>query len=307
MSMPYTPIFVPRPHPGGVPAIAETLGDRAPGALYVFTDEISLAVNVALATGRPLLVRGTSGSGKTSLARSVAANMKWEFRETVITAGTQARDLLWTVDSLRRLQDAQLGRISPDWRSYIVPGALWWAFDPSSAAVQASWLGPSPGTPPAPAGRRRNVLLLDEIDKADPDVPNSLLRPIGDLAFAVEETGERIAAGTPAPLIIITTNEERDLPPAFTRRCVELNMPAFDHARLLAIGRVHFPTAEERLLSSVAELVLHAGQTRDRRAPNAAEYLDVLRACTELAITPESASFRQLSAITLGVPALRGA
>jgi MoxR-like ATPase len=300
----YVPIFAPRavaPPSATPPAPHLDVGDSAPSGLYVFTDEITLALNVALATGRPLLVRGTSGSGKTSLARSVAAQMGWVYREAVITARTQARDLLWTVDLLRRLQDAQLGRLSEDWRTYVVPGELWWAFDARSARAQQQ--RPTATPPDQPASGERSVLLIDEIDKADPDVPNSLLRPIGDLAFEVEETGQRVVGTAPPPLILITSNEERDLPPAFLRRCVELNMPAFDRRRLEAVGRAHFPSAGETLIGGVADLVLSAGLLRDRREPNAAEYLDVLRACTQLNITPSSDAFRMLSSIALGTPA----
>jgi MoxR-like ATPase len=144
------------------------------------------------------------------------------------------------------------------------------------------------------------VLLIDEIDKADPDVPNSLLRPLGDLAFEVEETGQRIEAGLPAPVVLITTNEERDLPPAFLRRCVELNMPLFDQERLVSVGQMHHPDVEAALVQAVAKLVVDAGGTRERRHPNPAEFLDVLRACRELGIQPSSPAFQQLTSVVLG-------
>lgn len=299
--MSYTPLF--SPHSSAkkdISTAASTPGDYAPAEVYVYTDEITLALNVALATGRPLLVRGTSGSGKTSLARSVASQMNWCYREAVITARTQARDLMWTTDLLKRLQDSQTGHLSDDWQTYVVPGALWWAFDSTSARTQLMCSAPNSENSEPASMHRRTVLLIDEIDKADPDVPNSLLRPIGDLAFEVEETGQRVVAQTSPPLIVITTNEERDLPLAFLRRCVELNMPAFDKVRLMNIGRAHFPDVSEDLITSASELVLTTSQMRDRRDPNPAEYLDVLRACKELGITPASNAFRQLVEIALG-------
>ena len=298
MTANFAPLFTPHAvaeDRAGTPAV----GDRAPASLYVFTDEIALAVNVALATARPLLVRGTSGSGKTSLARSVAAQLNAGYREAVITARTQARDLLWTTDLLLRLQDAQVGNLSADWRSYINPGPFWWAFDATSAWAQQVRVARA-AVAPQPAAVVRMVLLIDEIDKADPDVPNSLLRPIGDLAFEVEETGERVVSQTPSPLIVITTNEERDLPPAFLRRCVELNIPPFDRSRLMAIGQAHFPDAKEDVVVAAADLVLEATRARDRREPNPAEYLDILRACRQLGIDSSSTAFRQLATIALG-------
>ncbi|RZL40588.1 MAG: AAA family ATPase [Rubrivivax sp.] len=302
MTSGYIPLFSPAVRPANAAGDA-AIGDRASLGTYVFSDEITLAVNVCLATGRPLLVRGTSGAGKTSLARALAPLLGCEFYETVVTGRTQAQDLLWTVDLLRRLQDAQLNRLSADWGRYVVPGPLWWAFDPSSAAQQQRVADVKDGDgalPPGGTEPQRSLLLIDEIDKADPDVPNSLLRPLGDLAFDVIETGQHVAARRPTPVIIITTNEERDLPPAFLRRCVELTLPKFDRARLLAIGRAHFPTLDPALAAAVTDLALESADKGDRRDANPAEYLDLLRACRDLVITPASPAFQQLAAVVLG-------
>ena len=129
--MSYTPIFSPQLSAKN--KTSNLPGDHTSEEIYIYTDEITLALNVALATGRPLLIRGTSGSGKTSLARNVAFQLDCHYREAIITSHSQARDLMWTTDLLRRLQDSQVGRLSNDWRTYVVPGALWWAFDPASA------------------------------------------------------------------------------------------------------------------------------------------------------------------------------
>jgi MoxR-like ATPase len=301
MNRDYVPLFTPDP-PSVRAAQDGTVGDRTSPAVYVFSEPIVLAINVALASGRPLLVRGASGSGKTSLARSVAARLGYRLIETVVTARTQARDLMWTVDVLRRLQDAQMKELAESWGAYVAPGPLWWAFDAESASAQRA-RSRTRSAPPAYASHADGtVVLIDEIDKAEPDVTNALLRPLGDLAFTVEETDERVEAKTP-PCVVITTNEERDLPPAFLRRCVELNMPAADKPRLVQIGRAHFPRLDPEALEMAADLVLQAGRTREERDPNPAEYLDVLRACTQLGLTPQSASFRSLVGIVLGARA----
>ncbi len=112
------------------------LGDRATESVYVYTDEIILAVNVALATDRPLLVRGVSGSGKSSLARDVAEKLGWRYRSAVVTSRTQARDLLWTFDAVRRLSEASSGLPLREPRAFVRPGVLWWAFDAGGARRQ---------------------------------------------------------------------------------------------------------------------------------------------------------------------------
>src|SRR5687767_783409 len=207
-----------------------SVGDQREGSVYVYSPEIVLAVNVALATRRPLLVRGPSGSGKSSLARNVANFLNWRYYETVISSRTQARDLLWEVDLLRRLNAAQAQDrvLGADLAPYVTPGVLWWAFDRPGAlrhgkAVKAADSGQQapkePGEQKHPAARA--VVLIDEIDKADPDVPNNLLVPLGSLQFRVEETGALVETDAKrAPLVFITTNDERELPAAFLRRCV---------------------------------------------------------------------------------------
>jgi len=277
-------------------------GDWRDGRVYVYTDAIVLAVNVAMATLRPLLVRGPSGSGKSSLARHAARVLGWRYYERVISSRTQAQDLLWEVDHLRRLQDAQAGALRPELASYVRPGVLWWAFDRAGARRQAERAARGAGLgatldPNLGAEHERAVVLLDEIDKADPDVPNNLLVPLGSLHFQPEGEDrpvETVAAR--APLVFLTTNDERDLPAAFLRRCVELKIESANADGLIEIGRRHFPYLDSGLLEQVAELV-SAG---DRDAPpSAAEYLDTVRACHELAVSPGSAAWENLLRITV--------
>ena len=248
---------------------ASQLGDERSGALYVYSPRLKLAVNVALATGRPLLVRGAPGWGKSSLASAVARYFGWRYLEKVISSRTQARDLMLEVDLLRRLSDAQArGRLDLDWRRYIRPGLLWKAFDPAGADRQDHYFlhgtegpernGSQVDTKPA-------VVLLDEMDKAEPDVPNNLLVALGSLQFTVDEIGTTPVKAQPAlaPLIIVTTNDERDLPRAFLRRCVELELPAVDDTDgsgrkelLVQIGVEHLAgRLDETFVREVADLV----------------------------------------------------
>jgi len=280
-------------------------------AVYLFKPGVRLAVDVALATGRPLLVRGTPGWGKSSLAYAAAAYLGWTFLSDVISSRTQARDLLWEVDLVKRLNDAQAKTLKPDWRFYIKPGVLWKAFDPVSAEIQeAKYEEREVRTITA----TRAVVLLDEIDKADPDVPNNLLVPLGDLEFNVPQIADAVKASKAnAPLVIITTNEERDLPAAFLRRCVELRLPAIDgddadgsqrRALLSDIGAQHFrDEMKESDVRQIAERVLG-----DATAPNAgadlpspAELIDTLRAVQKIyqGTKPSAAELDRIASITL--------
>lgn len=280
-------------------ATATNKADRSDCSVYVYNDEIVLAVNVAIATGRPLLVRGPSGGGKSSLARNVARVLGYGYYEKVISSRTQAKELLWEIDLLRRLQDAQCGQLDQDYGHYINPGVLWWAFDRKSAEAQmerAHARDLSLGNLAKETDEAGVVVLLDEIDKADPDIPNNLLVPLGSLSFQVDETGQVVRA-LRAPLVFLTTNEERQLPAAFLRRCVELKLKNFDGNELLIIGDAHFPGTDRQILEKVAASIIE--QFSSGSSPSAAEYLDTVRACLELQINPKSLIFDNLSKITV--------
>src|SRR5438270_1607609 len=294
-------------------------GDRRDGQVYVYNDRIELAVNVALATGRPMLVRGPSGCGKSSLARNVAARLGWRYYEQVITSRTQARDLLWVFDSVRRLGDAQAQKLDPDAAHYVEPGILWWAFDPKSAGrrgrpdnkedgtpIEVSDDADDPGVGPDGDGA---VVLLDEIDKADPDVPNNLLVPLGSFEFRVRETGAQVAAARPL-MVVITTNDERVLPTAFMRRCVILELEPPTVALLVKIARQHYGPDKKRIYRPIAEPVVKIsaaaadsvrGAAGQEPAPSTAEYLDTVGACLDLEISPsdDDATWQALTKATL--------
>ncbi|MFI9827556.1 AAA family ATPase [Streptomyces sp. NPDC051913] len=296
--------------------------DRRDGLGYVSHKRIELAVDVALATGRPLLLRGEPGSGKSSLAAHIALTKGWRYYEQVVTSRTQGRDLLWTYDHVRRLSDAQVrgrGSALRDER-YVTPGPLWWAFDPGSAAGRAG----EPRVDPwheVNKDRKRHcaVVLIDEIDKADPDMPNSLLVPLGSNRFRVQETGEEVTRQTPvldgepaAHLVIITTNEERELPQAFLRRCVVLWLEEPQKGRLVEIAQAHFTTsvgvftaADRKLAAELADALLSTrreAKEKGLRPPSTAEFLDALRACKELRINTDDGRWSQLKDLALLKP-----
>lgn len=293
-----------------------TAGDRRDGHVYVYTDEIELAVNVALATSRPLLIRGPSGSGKSSLAKNVALKLGRRYYEHVLSSVTEARDLLWRFDSVRQLSDATTRTETtteyPPNR-YLEPGVLWWAFHRQSAELRgltAAHPDVPPATDPAEGDKsgERAVVLLDEIDKADPDVPNNLLVPLGSLQFSITWPERTIKADDDkAPFVIITTNEERELPAAFLRRCVVVALPAPPREKLLRIAAEHFKDENPDLFARVADFMEDIARVKRQRGepvPSTAEYLDAITACRalEVAVDKDDAAWTQVARAILEKP-----
>jgi MoxR-like ATPase len=286
-------------------------GDQRPPGGYVYdrAGRIQLAVNVALVTGRPLLVRGDPGTGKSSLALAVADHLGLRYYAHTITSRTRARDLLWTYDAVRRLNDAQAEAAGHP-LAYVTPGVLWWAFSPSTAAARGlsdeklAELDIERLPDPTPRSGDRAVVLLDEIDKADPDLPNDLLTPLGSLEFAVTEVerGPRVVAEKP-PLVVITTNEERDLPQAFVRRCVVLALEPAGRDRMIAVARAHFPAASDEILGKVLDAYEEVRGRRDRgtHVPSLAEYLDAVSAVEALGFGDDD-QWRYIIDMTLAKP-----
>jgi MoxR-like ATPase len=274
--------------PSGQRLVAEPVSHPVPGgASYIYEPSTTLAVNVALSVGRPLLVSGEPGSGKTTLARSIAAVLGWRFYKAVITSRTQARDLEWNFDAVRRLGDAQANRLNPNEAHYIEPRILWWAFAPDTAEFRGTANLPveARARDPRIAGSGRHaVVLLDEIDKADPDVPNDLLEPLDVGKFSVEELTE-VDRGGRQVLVVITTNGERELPPAFVRRCISLDLAPPGEAWLQRIARERFPKLPGPVRDGVTREILGIREKLagvSTRKPGTAEFIDALTVCEHL-------------------------
>jgi MoxR-like ATPase len=233
---------------------------------YVATDDLTQAVNAAVLLARPLLVKGEPGTGKTELARQVSAALGMPLIEWHVKSTTKAQQGLYEYDAVSRLRDSQLGdaRVH-EVRNYIRKGKLWQAFDADA----------------------RVVLLIDEIDKADIEFPNDLLQELDRMEFHVYETGETIRAKH-RPVVIITSNNEKELPDAFLRRCFFHYIRFPDPETLAAIVRMHFPGIKEALL---AEALTRFFELREvpglKKKPSTSEVLDWLRLLLAEDLTPE--------------------
>lgn len=279
----------------------DSVGGKALG-VYVFSAETVDAVNAALAANRPLLVRGEPGSGKSQLARAAAAGLKRPYRSVVVDSRTEADDLKYSFDAVSRLAQAQIfgafktttfDEAKPQLHEskFLTPGPLWWTFDWGGAEKHLKGLGSKPpATSPDADSARGVVLLIDEIDKADPSLPNGLLEALDQRRFSCPGGLTVEARGAEPPLVIITTNEERSLPDPFLRRCLVLHLALpereDDLRQLLVVrGNAHFPRAHRDVLNRVADLLIddrRRAHENELTPPGCAEYLDLVRAVTVL-------------------------
>ncbi len=233
---------------------------------YVASGDLQIAVNAAVALQRPLLVKGEPGTGKSVLAAEVAAALGAPLIEWHIKSTTKAREGLYEYDAVARLRDSQLGdpRVS-DINNYIRRGKLWEAF----------------------AAPERPVLLIDEIDKADIEFPNDLLLELDRMEFTVLETGEHVAAAQ-RPVVIITSNNEKELPDAFLRRCFFHYIQFPDAETLAAIVEVHFPNLKPRLLRQALESFFAIREAPGiKKRPSTSELLDWIKLLVVEDIDPE--------------------
>lgn len=268
--------------------------------LYQYSGDIALAIRVAQATRRPLLLLGEPGCGKSTLAKDVAVSLGYAYVEEVITSRTAARELQWRFDHVRRLGDAPIDKDKvANLRHYVEPGPLWWAIDPASAKRRGARIGeaahPRVAEALNPALINRDsttgtVLLLDEIDKADPDVPNDLLVALGEFRFEIADPLTEVTRPADRELLVfLTSNGERDLPPAFLRRCIplELTRPKPDLLRTIIAAHCAKDAAETgqtARLDALIDAVLALLETppafaKGLRAPGTAEAIDAVRAC----------------------------
>jgi MoxR-like ATPase len=233
---------------------------------YVAPADLVMAVNAAVTLERPLLVKGEPGTGKTELARQVAASLGLPMVEWNVKSTTKAQQGLYEYDAVSRLRDSQLGdaRVG-DVRNYIRKGKLWQAFE-------------APG---------KVVLLIDEIDKADIEFPNDLLQELDQMEFFVYETGETIRA-LHRPVVIITSNNEKELPDAFLRRCFFHYIRFPDPETLRAIVEVHHPGIKQDLLATALTQFYELRETPGlKKKPSTSEVLDWLKLLLAEDLGPE--------------------
>ncbi len=232
---------------------------------YIVSPALQNAVNVAIALGRPLLVKGEPGTGKTLLAHNIALGLSKKLIVWNVKSTTKARDGLYFYDTVQRLNDARFGdRDISDIQQYIKLGKLGEAF-----------IAPEQG-----------VLLIDEVDKADIEFPNDLLNELDDMSFYIPETKKTITAQH-RPIVIVTSNSEKELPDAFLRRCVFHYIEFPDSEMMEQIARVHFPAVEKNLLKDVLKQFYFLRQIDEfRKKPSTSELLDWVQALIAGGVSP---------------------
>ena len=223
---------------------------------YIATDDLSLSVNAAIALERPLLIKGEPGTGKTMLALEVAKSLDLPLIEWHIKSTTKAQQGLYEYDAVTRLRDSQLGdeRVK-DISNYIQKGKLWEAF----------------------TSEKQAVLLIDEIDKADIEFPNDLLQELDRMEFYVYETKETIKATT-RPIVIISSNNEKELPDAFLRRCFFHYISFPDRDTMKEIIKVHHPKVKEKLVKEALDIFFDVRKVPGlKKKPSTSELVDWLK------------------------------
>jgi MoxR-like ATPase len=250
---------------------------------YVATEDLTVAVNAAITLERPLLVKGEPGTGKSVLAEEIARSLNAPLLTWHIKSTTKAQQGLYEYDAVSRLRDSQLGdsRVS-DIGHYIKRGKLWEAF----------------------ASKTRPVLLIDEIDKADIEFPNDLLLELDRMEFFVYETGETVKAAQ-RPIVIITSNNEKELPDAFLRRCFFHYIKFPDADTMARIVEVHYPGIKHRLVEEALKIFFDVRDVPGlRKKPSTSELLDWLKLLLSEDIGPESLRERDTRKL---IPPLHGA
>ena len=233
---------------------------------YVATDELALAVNAAITLERPLLIKGEPGTGKTMLAEEVANSLGKSLIRWHVKSTTKAQQGLYEYDAVSRLRDSQLGdaRVE-DINNYIKRGVLWDAFE----------------------AKEKPVLLIDEVDKADIEFPNDLLLELDKMEFYVYETKQNIVAKE-RPIVIITSNNEKDLPDAFLRRCFFHYIRFPDEETMKSIIEVHFPKIKKKLVDSALKSFFEVREVPGiKKKPSTSELLDWIKLLMAEDISPE--------------------
>ncbi|MDB2331135.1 MoxR family ATPase [Alteromonas sp.] len=250
---------------------------------YIATKDLQLAVNAAITLERPLLIKGEPGTGKTMLAEELAESLGTDLIQWHIKSTTKAQQGLYEYDAVSRLRDSQLGddRVH-DIGNYIVKGKLWQAF----------------------TAEKRPVLLIDEIDKADIEFPNDLLLELDKMEFFVYETQERIVAKQ-RPIVIITSNNEKELPDAFLRRCFFHYIQFPTPEEMQSIVDVHFPNLKKTLLDEALKAFFNVRDVPGiKKKPSTSELIDWLKLLVAEDIPPETLHSKEGKA---AIPPLYGA
>ena len=250
---------------------------------YVATDDLKVAVNAAIALERPLLVKGEPGTGKTVLAQEIAKALGAPLMEWHVKSTTKAQQGLYEYDAVSRLRDSQLGdeRVK-DIRNYIKRGKLWDAF----------------------VADERPVLLIDEIDKADIEFPNDLLQELDRMSFDVYETRERVEAKE-RPIVVITSNNEKELPDAFLRRCFFHYIRFPDRETMTQIVDVHFPDLQRNLLREALNVFYDIREVPGlKKKPSTSELLDWLKLLMVEDMSPDALRSKDSKQL---IPPLHGA
>ena len=223
---------------------------------YISTKDLTIAVNAAITLERPLLVKGEPGTGKTELAKQVAKSLDLKIFEWSVKSTTKAQQGLYEYDAVSRLRDSQIGdKNVSDIKKYIKKGKIWNAFESA----------------------QKSVLLIDEIDKADVEFPNDLLQELDKMEFFVYETGEVIKSKN-RPIVIITSNNEKELPDAFLRRCFFHYIQFPDRETMNKIVSVHYPKIKKKLVNDALEIFFDLRKIPGlKKKPSTSELIDWLK------------------------------
>jgi MoxR-like ATPase len=256
------------------------------GGGYAYDEATVDALNVALVSGRPLIVGGPSGSGKSSLGLDVAYRLGWRYYQELLAGRTDPRDLCYTIVDAEGGQPSRLGA-----GAQVVPGVLWWAFDPVGAAAQLNASQPAGRTGTAAAPLERSdapaVVLLDEVDAGPERLPDVLLSLLDQQRFTVPELGIIVSARE-RPLVILTTNERRPLATAALDRCVILILDSPTEEKLVRVGVAHFPAAPPALLERAADALIGVSHALERPV-SARAYVSLVEAGVRLGVPPDHA------------------
>jgi MoxR-like ATPase len=268
------------------------IADARDGRFYLHDDRIRTALKVAIITGRPLLVVGPPGCGKSTLARYVAENLDFDYEYYTVNESSEASDVLWSIDHLRRLTDAQRSTGTADLlqndEHYVIPGALWRAFQPAETK------------------NRGCVLLLDEMDKAGADFANSLLVALGSMEFDVPPLKGRTIRVKDGRIVIVimTSNGERQLPPALLRRCIKLPVEYPNAEKLIEIAEQRFPRLREPgptqdRVQSLAKKLVPDGRDAAERQVSTAEFIDLVQVLLNWPKTLDDDEWRMIEGLVL--------